>query len=233
MSSSARARPLTEVVHGTTVATNAVLEKLGARTALVTTRGFRDVLELRRMRMPQLYDYFWRSPRPLVARRLPLRARRAHVGLGEVLRALDEEEARAVGGRAAAAGVESVAVCLLHAYAYPEHEELLGECCGPSCPGVPVSLSSRDPARAAGVRADGDDGGERVRPAGDGRLPRGHPRRHRRRGRRGAAPDHAVLGRRDDRRRRGGASRSTRSSPARPRASSPRSASPARSGSRT
>ena len=52
-----------EVVHGTTVATNAVLEKLGARTAIVTTQGFRDVLELRRMRMPHLYDYFWRKPR--------------------------------------------------------------------------------------------------------------------------------------------------------------------------
>jgi len=57
------------VVHGTTVATNAVLERRGARLALVTTEGFRDVLELRRMRMPHLYDYFWTKPRPLVERR--------------------------------------------------------------------------------------------------------------------------------------------------------------------
>src|SRR6478609_7467270 len=54
--------PVEAVVHGTTVATNAVLERRGARTALVTTEGFRDVLELRRMRMPHLYDYFWTKP---------------------------------------------------------------------------------------------------------------------------------------------------------------------------
>ena len=59
-----------EVVHGTTVATNAVLELRGALTAVVTTEGFRDVLELRRMRMPHLYDYFWAKPPPLVERRL-------------------------------------------------------------------------------------------------------------------------------------------------------------------
>src|ERR687885_718835 len=58
------------VVHGTTVATNAVLERRGALTALVTTAGFRDVLELRRMRMPHLYDYFWTKPPSLVERRL-------------------------------------------------------------------------------------------------------------------------------------------------------------------
>ncbi len=70
-----------EVVHGTTVATNAVLEKLGARTAIVTTLGFRDVLELRRMRMPHLYDYFW--TKPTAARPAPaaVRGRRADVGL--------------------------------------------------------------------------------------------------------------------------------------------------------
>ena len=61
-----------DVVHGTTVATNAVLERRGARTALVTTAGFRDVLELRRLRIPQMYDPFWRKPEPLVPRRLRL-----------------------------------------------------------------------------------------------------------------------------------------------------------------
>src|SRR5262245_35296689 len=58
------------VVHGTTVATNAVLERRGALTALVTTAGFRDVLELRRLRIPHMYDPFWRKPEPLVPRRL-------------------------------------------------------------------------------------------------------------------------------------------------------------------
>ena len=65
------------VVHGTTVATNAVLERRGALTALVTTAGFRDVLELRRLRIPHMYDPFWRKPEPLVPRRLPLRGQRA------------------------------------------------------------------------------------------------------------------------------------------------------------
>ncbi len=61
---------LQEVVHGTTVATNAVLERRGGRTALVTTKGFRDVLELRRVRMPHLYNLFWTKPQPLVERHL-------------------------------------------------------------------------------------------------------------------------------------------------------------------
>ncbi|MBA2461067.1 MAG: hydantoinase/oxoprolinase family protein, partial [Actinobacteria bacterium] len=61
--------PIQEVVHGTTVATNAVLERRGSPTALVTTAGFRDVLELRRLRIPHMYDLFWRKPPPLVERR--------------------------------------------------------------------------------------------------------------------------------------------------------------------
>ena len=73
----ARRRSVESVVHGTTVATNAVLERRGARTALVTTEGFRDVLELRRMRMPHLYDYFWTKPPSLVAAPPALRDRRA------------------------------------------------------------------------------------------------------------------------------------------------------------
>src|SRR5581483_6884679 len=84
------------VVHGTTVATNAVLERRGARTALVTTAGFRDVLELRRMRMPHLYDPFWRKPEPLVPRRLRLEVGERMSASGEVLRPLDEDEVRAL-----------------------------------------------------------------------------------------------------------------------------------------
>jgi 5-oxoprolinase (ATP-hydrolysing)/N-methylhydantoinase A len=131
-----------EVVHGTTVATNAVLEKLGARTAIVTTQGFKDVLELRRMRMPHLYDYFWRKPEPLVPRRLRFEVDERMAATGEVMRALTEEEARRVAGELRAAGAESVAVCLLHAHLYPEHERLLGEVLRDELPDVPVSLSS-------------------------------------------------------------------------------------------
>src|SRR5689334_13133651 len=114
---------LAEVVHGTTVATNAVLERRGARTAIVTTAGFRDVLELRRMRMPHLYDYFWTKPPPLVPRNLRFEVRERMDADGRELLPLDEEEAREVAARLRAAEVESVAVCLLHAHLHPEHEQ--------------------------------------------------------------------------------------------------------------
>src|SRR6476659_6958208 len=110
---------LAGVVHGTTVATNAVLEQRGARTALVTTEGFRDVLELRRLRIPRMYQPFWRKPDPLVPRRLRFEIGERMAADGTVLRALDGDEARAVAGQLHEAGVESVAVCLLHSYLYP------------------------------------------------------------------------------------------------------------------
>src|SRR3954451_20140938 len=84
---------VTDVVHGTTVATNAVLEHRGALTALVTTAGFRDVLELRRLRIPRMYEPFWRKPEPLVPRRLRFEIGERMAADGTVLRALDDEEA--------------------------------------------------------------------------------------------------------------------------------------------
>jgi N-methylhydantoinase A/oxoprolinase/acetone carboxylase beta subunit/N-methylhydantoinase B/oxoprolinase/acetone carboxylase alpha subunit len=131
-----------EVVHGTTVATNAVLEHRGARTALVTTRGFRDVLELRRMRMPHLYDPFWTKPPPLVERRLRFEVDERVTASGEVLRALDPGQVRALAARLRRLGVESVAVCLLHGHRHPAHEQELGCLLREELPDVPVSLSS-------------------------------------------------------------------------------------------
>src|SRR4051794_16487796 len=130
------------VVHGTTVATNAVLEHRGARTALVTTAGFRDVLELRRLRIPRMYEPFWRKPDPLVPRRLRFEIGERMAADGEVLRPLDELEARAVAAKLREAAVESVAVCLLHSYLLPEHEQRLGAILREELPGVAVSLSS-------------------------------------------------------------------------------------------
>jgi len=95
LTSLTRAAP-SEVVHGTTVATNAVLERLGAPTALVTTKGFRDVLELRRLRVPHMYDLFWRKPEPIVERRLRFEIDERVTADGTVLRPLDEAEARAL-----------------------------------------------------------------------------------------------------------------------------------------
>jgi 5-oxoprolinase (ATP-hydrolysing) len=131
-----------EVVHGTTVATNAVLEHRGARTAVVTTQGFRDVLELRRMRMPHLYDYFWSKPATLVERWLRFEVAERVLADGTVQAALEDADVRAVAERLREAKVESVAVCLLHAHLYPEHERRLGAILRDELPGVPVSLSS-------------------------------------------------------------------------------------------
>jgi N-methylhydantoinase A/oxoprolinase/acetone carboxylase beta subunit len=134
--------PVAAVVHGTTVATNAVLEHRGALTALVTTEGFRDVLELRRLRIPRMYEPFWRKPEPLVPRRLRFEVGERMAADGTVLRALDEGEAREVAALLRAAGVESIAICLLHSYLYPAHEERLGAILREELPDVAVSLSS-------------------------------------------------------------------------------------------
>jgi N-methylhydantoinase A/oxoprolinase/acetone carboxylase beta subunit/N-methylhydantoinase B/oxoprolinase/acetone carboxylase alpha subunit len=130
------------VVHGTTVATNAVLERRGARLALVTTEGFRDVLELRRMRMPHLYDYFWTKPPSLVERRFRFEIAERVAADGTVVKALDEDEARGLASRLAASGIEAVAVCLLHAHLHPGHEQRLGAILREELPQVPISLSS-------------------------------------------------------------------------------------------
>jgi N-methylhydantoinase A len=131
-----------EVVHGTTVATNAVLQRLGSRTALVTTKGFRDVLELRRLRVPHMYDLFWRKPEPIVERRLRYEVDERVAADGTILRPLDEDDARDVAARLRATGVESVAVCLLHSYVHPGHERALGGILAEELPGVAISLSS-------------------------------------------------------------------------------------------
>jgi N-methylhydantoinase A len=131
-----------EVVHGTTVATNAVLQRLGAVTALVTTRGFRDVLELRRLRIPHMYDLFWRKPPPLVERSLRFELDERVAADGTVLRPLDEAEVRSLAARLAELEIDSVAVCFLHAYLYPEHEQRAGAILAQELPRATVSLSS-------------------------------------------------------------------------------------------
>jgi len=131
-----------EVVHGTTVATNAVLERRGAETALVTTQGFRDVLELRRLRIPHMYDLFWRKPPPLVERRVRFELSERVAADGTVVRPFDEAEAQELARRLRELDIESVAVCFLHSYLYPEHEQRLGEILARELPGATVSLSS-------------------------------------------------------------------------------------------
>jgi N-methylhydantoinase A len=130
-----------DLVHGTTVATNALLERRGARTGLLTTAGFRDLLEIRRLRLPRLYDLTWEKPAPLVERALRLEVDERLDPTGAVVKPLDEAGARAALERLREAGVEAVAVCLLHAYADGAHEARLGELAQAFLPRAFVSLS--------------------------------------------------------------------------------------------
>ena len=111
--------------HGMTVATNALLERRGARTALVTTEGFRDVIEIGRQDRPALYDLQRRRPPPLVARALRFCVRE-RMGPAGVVRALDPASVEAAVDALREADVEAVAVCLLFAFLHPEHERRVG-----------------------------------------------------------------------------------------------------------
>jgi N-methylhydantoinase A len=130
--------------HGTTVATNAVIQRTGAKTALITTRGFRDVLEIRRLARPPelIYDVLVRLPEPLVPRRLRFEVTERVAADGRVLTPLDEGEVRQIAAKLKARGVEAVAVCLLFSFLYPAHEQAIKRILAAACPGLPVSLSS-------------------------------------------------------------------------------------------
>lgn len=111
------------VVHATTVAANAILERRGARTGLLTTAGFRDILEMRRLRIPRLYDLQYEKPRPLVPRRLRLEVAERIGARGEIRTPLVEADVVAAARSFAYEGVEAVAIGFLNAYANPEHEK--------------------------------------------------------------------------------------------------------------
>lgn len=111
------------IVHGTTVATNAILEAKGARTGLITTAGFRDVLELRRLRIPEMYTLNWTKPPPLVPRRLRREVTEKTGPRGEVRIPLDETTVIAACERLARENVAAVAIAYLHSYANPDHEK--------------------------------------------------------------------------------------------------------------
>ena len=132
-----------DVVHGSTVATNAILERKGALTGLLTTAGFRDVLELRRLRIPKLYDMTWRKPAPLVERYLRREViERVDID-GAVVTPLEHADLRRGVEELVAHGVESIAVCLLHSYSNPEHERAIGDLLSTEYPTLWVSLSHR------------------------------------------------------------------------------------------
>jgi N-methylhydantoinase A len=115
------------VVHATTVASNTVLEGRGARTALITTEGFRDVLEMRRLRIPVMYDLQYDKPSPLVPRRRRLEIAERMGPRGEVWRGLDAPSVHIAADLIRRDDVDAVAICLLHSYANPDHEHEVAE----------------------------------------------------------------------------------------------------------
>ncbi len=130
------------LIHGTTLATNAIIERKGAKTALITTRGFRDALEIRREGRYDMYDLFIEPPPPLVPRRLRLEVGERIAADGSILEPLDEAEARVIIRKLLDEGVEAVAVSLLHSYRNPVHERRLGELLAEAAPHLATSLSS-------------------------------------------------------------------------------------------
>ena len=128
------------IIHGSTVATNALLERKGARTALISTRGFRDVLQIGRQNRPALYDLFVEPYPALVPDELRFEVNERVSSQGQVLQELQPEDVEQVMDRVLSSGAESVAVSLLFSFLHPEHEAALGEALRRA--GLPVSLSS-------------------------------------------------------------------------------------------
>ena len=132
---------LTEVLHGTTVGSNTLLQKLGARCGLITTRGFRDVLEIGRLRTPGMFDLTWDKPEPLVARRYRLEARERIAADGAVLAPLELADVLEAGRFFAAEGIESVAICFLNSYRNPAHERQAAAAFAAAFPAIAVTAS--------------------------------------------------------------------------------------------
>lgn len=129
-------------IHGTTLVANAVIERQGAKTALLTTCGFRDVLEMRRQKRVDFYEYRVDPPAPLVPRRYRYEVDERVLADGRIYQPLDEEGVRAIGGELVAAGIESVAVSLIHAYRNPIHEQAVRRLLDEVAPELFVSVSS-------------------------------------------------------------------------------------------
>lgn len=133
---------VTYLVHGTTVATNAIIEGKVARTGFVTTAGFRDMLEIARQIRPSLYDLHFEKPRPIAPRYLCFGVTERLDARGNVLTALDEASVREAARALREERVEAVAICLLHSYANSDHEQRVSEILEEVCPGVLISVSS-------------------------------------------------------------------------------------------
>jgi len=132
---------LDEVIHGTTLVINSIIERKGAKTGLITTKGFRDVLELGREIRYAPYDIFAEFPKPLIPRRFRLEVNERVRSDGTVIEPLDRDEARDVVRRLIRTGVESIAVCLLNSFENPAHELMIKEIITEEAPEMSVSIS--------------------------------------------------------------------------------------------
>ncbi|MDE2855496.1 MAG: hydantoinase/oxoprolinase family protein [Chloroflexota bacterium] len=134
---------LKTIIHGSTMVINTIVQEKGARVGLITTRGFRDVLELGRGNREEIYNLFYRPPAPLVERYMRFEVSERLDARGRVVKPLDELEARAAIRQLKAAGVEGIAVVFLHSYVNPLHEERMRELVEEECPDIAVTVSSQ------------------------------------------------------------------------------------------
>lgn len=130
-----------EIVHGTTVGSNTILQKSGARTGLITTRGFRDILEIGRIRTPTMFDLSWEKPEPLVPRRHRLEVGERMGADGQPVSDLPEDEVIAAAEMLVGEGIESVAICYINSCVNPEHERCTVEILEKNFPDLLVTAS--------------------------------------------------------------------------------------------
>ena len=191
-----------------TTATNALLQRSGARIAFITNEGFRDLLLVGRQNRPSLYDIRKTRPEPLVRREDCHTVRGRLDPAGNEIAPLDEDGLRRIGERLHADGVSAVAICFLHAYANPAHERRARAILTEALPGVPVCHLDRHSRRVPRVRAGQHGRAERLRAAGHRAISREpgriacRPRRGARAGGRRAGHGHGGGRRADDRRQR-------------------------------
>lgn len=136
------ASQIEQVRHGTTVASNAILERKGARTGLIGSKGFRDVLEIRSLRMPRLYDMTWTKPPPLVERYLRVTVDERVNSAGVVVKACELADAETAVQHLLGEGVEAIAVCLINSYANPANEMVIKAAIERLAPDLPYSISA-------------------------------------------------------------------------------------------
>ena len=132
---------IAELIHGSTIAINTLIERKGAKTGLIVTRGTRDVYIIGRGNRPEAYNLFFHRHQPLVARHLTREIEERVTSSGDAYRPLNKASVTEACRALAAEGVEAVAVCFLHAYANPEHERIAGQMVSEALPNAYLSLS--------------------------------------------------------------------------------------------